>query len=80
MVNPLSIWTIPAYYDLAQAENRMLVEWLLPLSDQGLVSRLLRLFRIRDTDPPRSLKDVSYLLAEALLDPPSSSQLRSRDH
>lgn len=68
MVNPLSVRTIPAYYDLAQAENRMLVEWLLPLSDQGLVSRLLRLFRIRDTDPPRSLKDVRYLLAEALLD------------
>lgn len=24
----LTIWTIPAYYDLAQAENRLLVEWL----------------------------------------------------
>jgi cellulose biosynthesis protein BcsQ len=24
----LNVWTIPAYYDLAQAENRLLVEWL----------------------------------------------------
>jgi chromosome partitioning protein len=69
MRNPLSIWTIPAYYDLAQAENRMLIEWLLPLSEHGLVLRLLRLLGVRETDPPRSLKDVRYLLAEALLDP-----------
>jgi chromosome partitioning protein len=69
MLSSLSIWTIPAYYDLAQAENRMLVEWLLPLSEHGLVSRLLRLFRVRETDPQRSVTDVRYLLAEALLDP-----------
>ena len=25
----LSVWVIPAYYDLAQAENRLLVEWLI---------------------------------------------------
>jgi chromosome partitioning protein len=25
----LTVWTIPAYYDLAQAENRLLVNWLL---------------------------------------------------
>ena len=24
-----NIWTIPAYYDLAQAENRLLIDWLL---------------------------------------------------
>jgi chromosome partitioning protein len=24
----LNVWVIPAYYDLAQAENRLLVEWL----------------------------------------------------
>ncbi len=69
MVTPLTIWTIPAYYDLAQAENRMLVEWLLPLDDRNLVSRLLRLFRVRDPDPTKEQKDVRYLLAEALLDP-----------
>jgi Mrp family chromosome partitioning ATPase len=32
-----SIRTISADYDLAQAENRKLIEWLLPLSDKGLV-------------------------------------------
>ena len=69
MRDRLSIWTIPAYYDLAQAENRMLVEWLLPLSERGLVLRLLRLLGVREGDPPRSLRDVRYLLAEALLDP-----------
>jgi cellulose biosynthesis protein BcsQ len=36
MLSSLSIWTISAYYDLAQAENRMLVEWLLPLSEHRL--------------------------------------------
>ncbi len=69
MVAPLSIATIPAYYDLAQAENRTVIEWLLPLSDYALLARLLRLLRLRDPNPPRSLKDVRYLLAEALLDP-----------
>jgi chromosome partitioning protein len=69
MRHPLTIWTIPAYYDLAQAENRVLIEWLLPLSEHGLASRLLRLMGVRLDDPPRSLKDVRYLLAEALLDP-----------
>lgn len=69
MVSPLSIWTIPAYYDLAQGENRMLIQWLLPLSDHGLVSWLLRLFRVRETEQQRSFEDIRYLLAEALLDP-----------
>lgn len=69
MQTPLTIWTIPAYYDLAQAENRMLVEWLLPISDESLVSKLLRFFKIREPKQPRTLKDLRYLLAEALLDP-----------
>ena len=69
MRHPLSIWTIPAYYDLAQAENRMLVEWLLPLSEHGLLLRLLRLLGIAVGTSPRSSKDLRYLLAEALLDP-----------
>jgi chromosome partitioning protein len=68
-MRPLSIATVPAYYDLAQAENRTLVEWLLPLSDHDLISRLLRLVNLRPPAPPRSAKDVRYLLAEALLDP-----------
>jgi chromosome partitioning protein len=69
MVSPLSIWTIPAYYDLAQGENRMLIQWLLPLSDQGFISWLLRLFRVRETEQQGSFEDIRYLLAEALLDP-----------
>lgn len=32
-MQPISVWTVPAYYDLAQAENRVMVQWLLPLSD-----------------------------------------------
>lgn len=69
MVTPISIRTIPAYYDLAQAENRTIIEWLLPLSDRPLRARLMQLLRLKDVDPPRSLKDVRYLLAEALLHP-----------
>jgi chromosome partitioning protein len=66
---PLSIATLPAYYDLAQAENRTLIEWLLPLSDLDLLGRLFRLFRLLPPKPPRSKRDVRYLLAEAFLDP-----------
>jgi chromosome partitioning protein len=66
---PLTAWTVPAHYDLAQAENRVQVEWLLPLSDSDLLSWLLRLFKLRQPRVPRSQKDVRYLLAEALLDP-----------
>lgn len=66
---PLTIATIPAYYDLAQAENRAQIEWLLPLSDRDLIGRLLRILGLRAPDPPRSHQDVRYLLAEALLDP-----------
>lgn len=66
---PLSIATIPAYYDLAQAENRALIEWLLPLSDHGLIAHLLRFLRLQAPEPPRSEKDVRYLVSEALLDP-----------
>jgi chromosome partitioning protein len=69
MLQNLSIWTIPAYYDLAQAENRMLVEWLLPLSEHRFLVRLLRLFGVPQTSSPRSRKDLRYLLAEALLHP-----------
>jgi len=66
---PLTIATVPAYYDLAQAENRTLIEWLLPLSDHDLLTRLFRLLRLLPPKPPRSERDVRYLLAEALLDP-----------
>jgi len=66
---PITAWTVPAYYDLAQAENRAMVEWLLPLSDFDLLASLLRLFRLRGPKPPRLREDVRYLLAEALLDP-----------
>jgi chromosome partitioning protein len=66
---PLTIATIPAYYDLAQAENRALIEWLLPLSDRDLLARLLRLLKLRSDEPPRSNQDVRYLLADALLHP-----------
>lgn len=67
-MRPISCWTVPAYYDLSQAENRILVEWLLPLSDQNLVRWLLRIFRISAETPPRLERDARYLLAEALLD------------
>ncbi len=66
---PLTAWTVPAHYDLAQAENRVQIEWLFPLSDFDLVSWLLRLFKLKPPQPPRSNRDVRYLLAEALLDP-----------
>lgn len=69
MVNGLTISTIPAYYDLAQAENRMLVQWLLPLSDERFLDWLLRLLKIRGRGPESTNKDIRYLLAEALLDP-----------
>ena len=62
--------TIPAYYDLAQAENRVIVEWLLPLSDQDLIHWLLKLFKLREPAPPRSSSDARYALAEALLASP----------
>jgi chromosome partitioning protein len=66
---PLSISTVPAYYDLAQAENRTLIEWLLPLSDLDLLAHLFRLFRLLPPKPPRSTRDVRYLLADAMLHP-----------
>jgi chromosome partitioning protein len=69
MVTPLTISTIPAYYDLAQAENRTIVEWLLPLSDYALLAWLLKLLGLHEAASPRSRGDVRYLLAEALLDP-----------
>jgi chromosome partitioning protein len=69
MIGSLTVSTIPAYYDLAQAENRTVIEWLLPLSDKALLTWLMRLLKLRDSDPPRSRKDVRYLLVEALLDP-----------
>jgi chromosome partitioning protein len=69
MIAPLSIWVIPAYYDLAQAENRMLVEWLLPLSERGLIACMLQFLRIRHTDLSVEPSDVRYLLAASLLNP-----------
>lgn len=69
MRTPMSIWVVPAYYDLAQAENRMLIEWLLPLSDRGLVTRLLQFLRIKDAETLTGPSDVRYLLAESLLHP-----------
>jgi chromosome partitioning protein len=69
MIPSLTISTIPAYYDLAQAENRLIIEWLFPLSDHSLLVRLFSLLRLRDPDPPRTKKDLRYLLAEALLHP-----------
>src|SRR6476619_173538 len=65
----LSAWTVPAYYDLAQAENRVLVEWLLPWADFDLIGWLLRFSRLKSPKAPRSRRDAQYLLAEALLDP-----------
>jgi cellulose biosynthesis protein BcsQ len=69
METPLSISTIPAYYDLAQAENRMLVEWLLPVTEQGLANRLLQMLRIRPPVQQPQDRDIRYLLASTLLDP-----------
>jgi cellulose biosynthesis protein BcsQ len=69
MVAPLPIWVVTSYYDLSQAENRMLVQWLLPLSNAGFVSWLLRLLKLRDPEPRTADRDLRYLLAEALLHP-----------
>jgi len=67
MVAPLSIRTLPASYDLAQAENRSMIEWLLPQADGELLNWLLRVFRIRHYGDSRSKTDLRYRLAEALL-------------
>lgn len=69
MKHGLSIWTIPAYYDLAQAENRMLVNWLLPISDEGLANRLLRLLGLSRSPGEQRGIDIRYLLAKSLLQP-----------
>jgi chromosome partitioning protein len=65
MVPGLTIATIPAYYDLAQAENRAMIEWLLPRSDVDLINRVMRLLKLGEGKPLRS--DVRYFLAESLL-------------
>jgi chromosome partitioning protein len=68
MFAPLSISTIPAGYDLAQAENRTMIEWLLPASDWSLVGWLLGVFRLASRDDGKPKTDLRYRLAEALLD------------
>jgi chromosome partitioning protein len=69
MREPLSVAIIPAYYDLAQAENRTLVEWLLAIPDHDLIAQMLTFVGLRPPQPPRSDRDVRYHIAEALLDP-----------
>jgi cellulose biosynthesis protein BcsQ len=63
----LSIRNIPAYYDLAQAENRAMIEWLLPAQESRLLDRLLKMLK-QSQDARQSNVDVRYRLAEALLD------------
>jgi chromosome partitioning protein len=55
MVPGLTIWGIPAYYDLAQAENRLMIEWLLRSRSTSTISRV-------------GDRDVRYLLSEQLHD------------
>ncbi|MGE0459536.1 MAG: ParA family protein [Bauldia sp.] len=59
-----SLSVITAYYDLAQADNRLLVEWLLkckPRRQRTLRRRLIELFSGRSIPA-----DVRYTLAEVL--------------
>src|ERR1043166_9612700 len=56
---------ITSFYDLAQAENRLMVEWLLnfqPSWSSGFVGRLLDIFGFKRF----KLKDVRYVLAQIL--------------
>lgn len=58
---------IPAYYDLAQADNRLLVEWLLRCKKRrrgGLMHAVTDLFLAR----PLKFQDVRYNLADILHD------------
>ncbi len=59
---------IPATYDLATAENRVLIEWLFPQSERELLDGLLRLLG-RKITPIRSQADLRYKLAETFHDP-----------
>ena len=54
MVHDLSVWAIASYYDLAQAENRLMIEWVINAED--------------DSDGIRKVghQDVRYILANLL--------------
>ncbi len=56
MVPDLDVWGIPAYYDLAQAENRLLIEWVIKAErPKNGVSRV-------------GDRDIRYFLTEFLHD------------
>lgn len=56
MVPGLKIWGIPAYYDLAQAENRLMIEWVIRAEGKdGGVNKVGK-------------RDIRYFLTEMLLD------------
>jgi chromosome partitioning protein len=63
----ISGWTIPAAYDLAQAENRTLIEWLLPLTDGDLKTYIKRKLGFPDASDKSRPRDIRYTLAETLL-------------
>lgn len=65
----LSIRAIPANYDLAQAENRTLIEWLLPLNDWHLKHWIAWRLGFAKEGQKVPEKDVRYVIAEALLSP-----------
>ena len=69
MVPAPKLSTIPAYYDLAQAENRTQIEWLLPLSDEDFLKKVLQWLRLHKGSRARRHRDVRFLLAETLLHP-----------
>jgi cellulose biosynthesis protein BcsQ len=59
---------LPATYDLATAENRVVLEWLFPQSDRELLDPILRLFGTK-VPKTKSDADLRYKMAEAFLDP-----------
>lgn len=69
MYMPLTISAISSNYDLAQAENRVLVEWLFPLNFGPLKRKLLKKLKILDDDTFNRPTDIRYTLAHTIHDP-----------
>lgn len=70
---PLSISTLSSYYDLAQAENRAMIEWLLPVNAPGLFGRLWRRFKAglsgEKLKTDTSARDIRFILSQTLQNP-----------
>ena len=63
--NELNLKIIPAYYDLAQADNRLIVEWLLRCSDRRRLTFFEKIGNLF-LGKPYVQSDIRYGLAELL--------------